>query len=283
MTKTAPYPADTRAKGWRFELDHERIRQSDTWALAPADLRPWLLMLWMVAWEQTPCASLPADDVLIAARLGMPAKMFAKNRDLLMRGWWAADDGRIYHDVMNERVLEMLEYRRKNAKRVADFKAAKRELQGGNALPTREHQVSNDTGTGTTLQDKPVEKPARKRASAPECPDGVDPQVWSDWLALRKAKKAPVTETVIASSTAEAAKAGLSLESFLRVWCARGSQGLQAEWLKPNERQQSTGETAWQRSQRERVAEMTGGLVSAKPPGYTGQVVEMPNAALKLG
>lgn len=39
MTKSAPYPCDTRAKGWRFELDHERIRQSDTWALAPPEIR----------------------------------------------------------------------------------------------------------------------------------------------------------------------------------------------------------------------------------------------------
>ena len=28
----------------------------------------------------------------------------------------------------------------------------------------------------------------------------------------------------------------LPLERFLAVWCARGSQGLQAEWLKPHER-----------------------------------------------
>lgn len=90
----APYPADTRAKGWRFELDHERIQQSDTWALAPAEVRPWLLMLWMTAWVQEPCGSLPKDDLLIAVRIGMPIKTFNKNRDALMRGWWLAADGR---------------------------------------------------------------------------------------------------------------------------------------------------------------------------------------------
>lgn len=40
MTRTAPYPSDTRPKGWRFELDYERIEASDTWALAPAEVRP---------------------------------------------------------------------------------------------------------------------------------------------------------------------------------------------------------------------------------------------------
>lgn len=67
-------------------------------------------------------------------------------------------------------------------------------------------------------------------------PDDVDPQIWKDWLALRKAKRAPVTATVVAAAIGEAAKAGMTFEAFLRVWCARGSQGLQADWLKPNER-----------------------------------------------
>lgn len=80
------------------------------------------------------------------------------------------------------------------------------------------------------------EDKARKRATPPSCPQGVTETVWSDWLALRKAKKAPATQTVIDGAVAEAAKAGMSLDAFLRVWCSRGSQGLQAEWLKPQER-----------------------------------------------
>lgn len=130
----APYPDDVRAKGWRFELDHERIRQSDTWALAPAELRPWLLMLWMVAWEQTPCGSLPADDNLIAARIGMPAKTLAKHRAVLLRGWWQADDGRLYHPTITARVLEMCSTRDKTStrKKLYDQKFADvRDRDGG--------------------------------------------------------------------------------------------------------------------------------------------------------
>ena len=113
--RPAPYPADTRAKGWRFELDMEQVRQSDTWALSPAEARPWLLLEWAVAWEQTPCGSLPNDDTLIAARLEMPAKMFAKYRAVLLRGWWLADDGRLYHDTLARRVMEMMQRRRKES------------------------------------------------------------------------------------------------------------------------------------------------------------------------
>ncbi|WP_212644898.1 hypothetical protein [Delftia sp. PE138] len=117
-----PYPAETRAKGWRFELDLERIEQSDTWALAPADLRPWLLMLWATAWKQVPCGSLPDDDQLVAVRIGMKPAQFAKARAVLMRGWWRADDGRLYHDTVAARVLDMLGAKVKERQRKADYR-----------------------------------------------------------------------------------------------------------------------------------------------------------------
>jgi hypothetical protein len=76
----------------------------------------------------------------------------------------------------------------------------------------------------------------KERALAVACPADVEVQTWADWLELRKSKKAPVTATVVKLAKAEATKAGMPLGSFLEIWCARGSQGLQAEWLKPNER-----------------------------------------------
>lgn len=85
----------------------------------------------------------------------------------------------------------------------------------------------------------PLNTSARKRACrqpAVQCPDGVDQQVWNDWLALRKEKRASVTQTVIDGAMGEAAKAGMTFEDFLRVWCRRGTQGLEAAWLKPAER-----------------------------------------------
>lgn len=97
----------------------------------------------------------------------------------------------------------------------------------------REPDTNHQEPSGTTIRAT-----TKRGASAPSllCPDGVDAQTWADWLALRKAKKAPVTETVLRNARAEAEKAGLTLKRFLEIWCARGSQGLQADWLKPNER-----------------------------------------------
>lgn len=81
-----------------------------------------------------------------------------------------------------------------------------------------------------------TETKKEKKATVVACPPDVDQQIWDDWKQLRKAKKAPVTETVVNSARKEAAKANMAFSDFLSVWCARGSQGLQADWLKPDER-----------------------------------------------
>lgn len=268
----APYPADTRAKGWRFELDYEQIDQSETWPIA-AEVpmaQHALLMMWLVAWsKQVPCGSFPSDENSIRAACRIPPAVWAKCRAVLMRGWWLASDGRLYHDTLTKRVLEMVEYRRKTAKRVADFKAAKREQQDANALPPRERDAKNDTGTGTNLREE-KEKAPRKRSADPECPADVDSQVWSDWLALRRKKRAPVTATVIDGAQSEAAKAGMGLDAFLRVWCRRGSQGLEADWLKPNEREGAmTFRERDAANAIERVKQTGGGLVHATPTPIT--------------
>ncbi|MEZ2297271.1 hypothetical protein [Variovorax sp. RCC_210] len=183
MSRPVPYPADTRAKGWRFELDHERIEQSDTWALAPADVKPWLLMLWLSAWRQEPCGSLPNEDELIAVRIGMPMKTFAKVRSKLMRGWWEAEDGRLYHDTVTKRVLEMLAAREAERRRKAEYrqrKEAERTClshgtdEGHQQDDTRSDTGRDGTGTGTGTSTGKEENHHHPRTTA--VGGGVDGQ-----------------------------------------------------------------------------------------------------------
>lgn len=119
--------------------------------------------------------------------------------------------------------------------------AAKRWAKPGDSPPIAppspgySHPNANqEPRTKNQYQETPKTKTPRKRETP--CPDGVTDGTWQDWLTLRKAKRAPVTDTVVKEAAVEAKKAGLSLDAFLRVWCARGSQGLQADWLKPSER-----------------------------------------------
>ena len=109
--RAAPYPPETSAKGWRFEIAMEKVRQSDTWSLTLLrgyEPKALLIWMWSVAWEQTPCGSFPNDEGLIAARLELPPKVWQKHRDILMRNWWLASDGRLYHPILTAQALEML-------------------------------------------------------------------------------------------------------------------------------------------------------------------------------
>lgn len=158
--RQTPYPADTKAKGWRFELDMEQIRQSDTWALASPAARPWLLMLWTTAWDQVPCGSMPADDELIAARIGLDTKAFSKLKTVLMRGWWLAADGRLYHDTIVARVHAMLVKKEKDRTRKAGWRAKKSDgkTRQSDGVPPESHgtdaglTVDSDRKDGTKHQ-----------------------------------------------------------------------------------------------------------------------------------
>jgi uncharacterized protein YdaU (DUF1376 family) len=134
---------------------------------------------------------------------------------------------------VQDRILQELLHYHKNAdtnKRIADEREAKRKEKRTNRVQDVNESPPNQEPITTN------HKPKKEKATVVACPPDVDQQIWDDWKQLRKAKKAPVTETVVNSARKEAAKANMAFSDFLSVWCARGSQGLQAEWLKPDER-----------------------------------------------
>ncbi len=55
----------------------------------------------------------------------MPVDQFQAVKKRLLRGWWLADDGRLYHDTLAERVLEMIERRDGERNRKAGYRARK--------------------------------------------------------------------------------------------------------------------------------------------------------------
>jgi len=68
-------------------------------------------------------------------------------------------------------------------------------------------------------------------ADAKQPPDGVSDSVWEDFLRIRKAKRAPMTDTALDGIRSEADKAGLTLQQALMTCCARGWLGFKADWL----------------------------------------------------
>lgn len=88
-------------------------------------------------------------------------------------------------------------------------------------------------------------KPAR--ATAAERPEDVDERTWADYLALRRAKRAPLTRTALDGLRREAGKAGMPLGAVLELCCQRGWQGFKAEWLRevqPGQRQTNRFDTS---------------------------------------
>ncbi len=99
-------------------------------------------------------------------------------------------------------------------------------------IPTTEgiKEGNGKEGNGKERKNKSPAAPEFDAGKALSELGAKDPAL-SDYLKLRKAKRAPVTETVIADLQSEAMKAGLSIHETLVMCCSRGWQGFKAEWL----------------------------------------------------
>jgi hypothetical protein len=70
-----------------------------------------------------------------------------------------------------------------------------------------------------------------KKKALPSRPDDVPQDVWDDFLAIRKAKRLPLTQTAMEGIRREAAKAGWDLERVIRKCCTRGWASFDSAWL----------------------------------------------------
>lgn len=156
-------------------------------------------MLWTEAWCQVPCGSLPSDDALIAARIGMEPKVFAKAKAVLLRGWWLADDGRLYHPVITEFVTGMLKRKDAERQRKAEYRArmdagrnapsaSVPELsRGTDAGRTQDSGGSDATGTGTSIN---TPQPPKGRSGA------VSLKTWAEAVKAKGEKLIPEDDPV---------------------------------------------------------------------------------------
>lgn len=96
----------------------------------------------------------------------------------------------------------------------------------GSAVSSREDTLS------LTPNEPPAPKKGAKRSNLAARPDDVSEEVWKDYQTLRKAKRAPVTDTVINGLRREAGAAGITLEQAMTFCIERGYQGFKADWYK---------------------------------------------------
>ena len=103
----------------------------------------------------------------------------------------------------------------------------------GKSATTNNNKLNNeltnkkDISSGTPKNQKP-------KSASLEKPCDVSEQVWHDLLALRKAKKSPLSVSAwnIAKKQIDEVqtKTGHTLEQILLVWIERGWQGFMAKW-----------------------------------------------------
>jgi hypothetical protein len=95
-----------------------RLFDSTFFAVAtPAEFRA-AFCLWVKSWHQSPPGSLPTNDRELCrlAELGGDLHAWRKVKRMALRHWERCDDGRLYHPVVAELVIEswhQLERRRK--------------------------------------------------------------------------------------------------------------------------------------------------------------------------
>lgn len=87
------------------------------------------------------------------------------------------------------------------------------------------------TGAGTRKGTSNGTKKESGRGEHAHAIPGVPDQLVTDWIAVRKAKKAgPLTATAIAGLLREATKAGITPEAAVTFCCEAGWQGFNAGW-----------------------------------------------------
>ena len=102
-------PQDCDLRDFSFmPLDVVRLRDSTLAIKATGEEFRAAVLLWCASWHQMPAGSLPDDDAELAtfAGFGRVVKEFKKIKAGATRGWVKCSDGRLYHPVIAEKVIE---------------------------------------------------------------------------------------------------------------------------------------------------------------------------------
>lgn len=110
-----------------------------------------------------------------------------------------------------------------SAARVSAHRAKKKQACNVTVTPP-------DTDTDTDTEEKKSAKAPASLRAADLVKLGIDEQVANDFLAIRKAKRAPLTTTALDGIKREADKAGVTLSQALATCAVRGWQSFKAEW-----------------------------------------------------
>lgn len=110
MNKPDPLtPPDSDLRDFQFmPLDVVRFAQSDLVSMEVPEAVLAALLLWGAAWHSTPAGSLTDDDRVLAKAAGYGRAIgdWQRIRTAALHGFIKCSDGRLYHPVVSEKVVE---------------------------------------------------------------------------------------------------------------------------------------------------------------------------------
>ena len=117
-----------------------------------------------------------------------------------------------------------------------------------------------EPNTNTKTKSAPASVPAAVLVEA-----GFDEATATEFIAHKCRVKAPLTELAWRDHLAESRKAGWTPKAAAEKVMARAWKGFEAKYVASEARPGADGETARERHTRERVRQMTGGILGNKP------------------
>lgn len=178
---------------------------------------------------------LPADPQEVARLIRM--RQNVGDVEAVLREFFTLTDDGWRHTRCDEEIERMQDKQTKaraSAAASVNARKAKAEQNRSERL-TNVERTLNERSTDVELPTPtPTPTPREKkdtRSALAVRPDSVPADLWADFVAIRRAKRAPLTQTALDTIVGEAAKAGMELDAALRECCARGWQGFKAEWV----------------------------------------------------
>lgn len=154
MTDEPMTPHDSDLRGLTFmPLDVVRLRDSALALTASGDEFKAAVLLWCVAWHQTPAGSLPDDDRLLCRWSCLTEREWKKARAGALRGWAKCSDGRLYHDTVAEKAREAWDERRGYRKKRDADRARLQAWREGKRTETGD-ETSDETRFETLQEEK---------------------------------------------------------------------------------------------------------------------------------
>lgn len=174
-----PVPADIDLRShWWMKLDLSRLHSSDFIHLASNEEFGAAVKLWTESMRQVPAGSLPNDDKILASLAGYRGspRRWMKVRTIALHGFSLCSDGRLYHPVLAEMVLDAWgnktqqptsspsDPRAKDRERLRRWRAEQKAKQGSSQSTRTEDEHSTQVDeTAETFHIKEREGEKRER------------------------------------------------------------------------------------------------------------------------